>query len=141
VFGTVVTAILSWPAIIFTTLIFHHSLEAPLRDLAWTATLGLGTIVGLLAAWVRVVVNNEYLRRWYRTFNFTVVGLIVGIATGLIVLTTGGTINLNDPLFWSIAFVTFVGCLLLAATIGARQLPPNNTFERDARKSGARPSP
>ena len=108
VFGAAVTAVLLWPAIIFTTLTFHHVLEVPLRDLAWTATLGLGTLVGLLAAWVRVVVSNEHLRRWHRTFSFTVVGLILGIATGLVVLTVGGKTDLNDPLFWSIAFVTFV---------------------------------
>ena len=139
IFGATVTAIVLWPAIVFTSLTLQHGIDMPLRDLAWTGTLGLGTIVGLLGAWIRVVVSNEYLRRWHRTFNFTVIGLIVGIATGLVILTTGGKTTLNDPLFWSIVFVTFVGCLLLAATIGARQLPPNNTLERDGPQA-VRPS-
>ena len=139
VFGVAVTAIVLWPAIFFTSLTLQHMTDVPVRDLAWTATLGLGTILGLLAAWVRVVVSNEYLQRWRRTFHFTAIGLAVGIGTGITTLIAGGKTTSDDPIFWSIVVVTLVGCFLLGATLGARQLPPNNTVERDGPQA-ARPS-
>ena len=133
VIGLAVTAVLLWPAIFFTTLSLQHLFDAAGRDLGWTLMLGLGTIVGLLAAWVRVVVKNQYLQRSARAFAFTVSGLVLGIAIGVVILSGWTGTPLDDSLFWSFLAVTLLGCFLLAATIGARQLPPNSTVERDGK--------
>jgi MFS family permease len=135
VVGLAVTAVLLWPAIFFTALSFEHLRDAPIRDLAWTFTLGLGTLVALLAAWVRVAVKNEFLQRSRRAFAFTVGGLILGVGIGALILGGWTGTPLDDSLFWAFFAVTLVGCLLLVATIGARQLPPNSTPHPDAREA------
>jgi MFS family permease len=138
-FGLAATGLLLWPAVFFVGLMFKDPFSAPIAQLAWTFLLGVGGIMSLLAAWVRVAVKNEVLQRSRRTFVFTLSGLAVGVALGVLILTGWVGAPLDDSLFWVFLTVTLVGCFLLAATIGARTLPPNNTVERDGPQA-ARPS-
>ena len=102
--------------------------------------LALGGLWGLAAGWLRIILSSATLRK-SKIFWPMVLGLVAGIAAWVgSSLLIGMPKSLADPFYWVSLSMGLVGIFLLGAAIGARALRPNPTVERDARKSGARPS-
>jgi hypothetical protein len=77
--------------------------------------IGFGALLGLGAAWCRVLISNQWYQRSPALFHLTVAGLAVGITAAVLQLAVGSLL-----LHWFYIFVALLGALLLGATIGAR---------------------
>jgi hypothetical protein len=117
--GLPITLLLVWLPIFGVAMNLAHPWDAK------TLILSVGMLYGLLAAWTRVAVKNEYLRRSAKGFAFTASGLVFGIAIGVYITFAW---DQDKSLIWVPIAITLLGGLLLAATIGAKQLPPNTIY-------------
>ena len=92
--------------------------------------LGWGGLIGLAAAWSRIILRGARFHRSMALYALTVVGLLMGVATAVaqLIWTRGIT---ADPLLWVFLGVFLLGLLLLSATVGTRTLRSNRTVERD----------
>lgn len=117
----------------FVSLVEHYNEYAspPYR----LGAIGFGALVGLAAAWCRVLISNPAYQLSSALFFSTVVGLVVGIVTAVVQLAI-----VSILLHWFYALVAFLGVWLLGATIGAR-VPPGSTALIDNRTSEAPGSP
>lgn len=101
------------------------------------ALIGFGGIIGISAAWCRVIMRNVQFQRSRGLYLFTTIGLIVGLATVIVQLAgTGG--KSSHPLFWAYLAVLLIGILLLMSTLGAKRLQSNSTVEGTGQE---RPAP
>ena len=96
--------------------------------------IGLAGVLGMLAAWCRLLIANERYRRSAVLFYSTVVGLVIGIATA-VVFFGGAWVSAPSPMFWLALVVVLLGIGLLGATIGARMRPNVPVLPRGTRRS------
>lgn len=104
------------------------------------ALLFFGGLFGMAAAWCRILILNDLYRRSGRLFYSTIAGLVIGIATAILVFRRFGTTIPELP-FWIasavVLLVVLLGVALLGATVGAR-MRPNNALLTDANSSSLR---
>jgi hypothetical protein len=82
------------------------------------AFIGIGSLYGIVSAWVRVLLSNEALRN-YRLLRYSV---IIGLAFGVAVSTSLAWLSASSPgfiWFWLFVALASIGGFLVAATMGA----------------------
>lgn len=98
--------------------------------------VGLAGLLGMTAAWCRVLISNGVYRRSGLLFYATVAGLVIGIATAIVFFRRMWMAAPELP-FWIASCVVVLGLGLLGATLGARMRtqdapPTEGTARRDS---------
>jgi len=84
--------------------------------LGWSI-VGTGGFIGLISAWVRIVVPSNRFRESSLLKWLTTLGLAIGVA-GPATILYFSAVYLSNPMFWLMFSVVGVGIFLIGATIG-----------------------